>query len=207
MPDFDWRKIPTFPDPSLDDYYADMIGRAPNGAKIVEVGNYFGRGLCCLGNLVRSKKGSSIRIYGVDHGEGMSSDTTYSTMLKNLEMAGIKDIVTPILKKSVDAAKMFKDEELWCVFLDGSHDRFDVAADIDAWMPKICQGGIIAGHDYRWHTVCESVNAKLDDVIHNVKWDNVWEAPKQVPHNNSRIHEKTTIPQTPREMKISQNKR
>jgi hypothetical protein len=33
------------------------------------------------------------------------------------------------------------------VFLDGAHDEASVAADIDAWLPKVAPGGYLAGDD------------------------------------------------------------
>jgi predicted O-methyltransferase YrrM len=34
------------------------------------------------------------------------------------------------------------------VFIDADHEYDSVVKDINAWLPKIKQGGIISGHDY-----------------------------------------------------------
>lgn len=53
------------------------------------------------------------------------------------------------------------------VYIDAGHYSEEVAADIDSWLPKVREGGILAGHDidypqakvqpYRWRTQIEPV--------------------------------------------------
>ena len=38
--------------------------------------------------------------------------------------------------------------QAWEVFLDAVKD--ETAADIAAWWPRLCDGGTLAGHDYRF---------------------------------------------------------
>lgn len=56
--------------------------------------------------------------------------------------------VTQIIGDSVTVASYFKDKTFDLVFLDGAHEYEAVLADLRAWIPKVCDGGIIAGHDY-----------------------------------------------------------
>jgi len=49
---------------------------------------------------------------------------------------------------SVDAAKLFADDELDFVFIDGDHAYKSVMEDITSWYPKVRSGGIIGGDDY-----------------------------------------------------------
>lgn len=53
-----------------------------------------------------------------------------------------------LISKSLEAAKTFPDGSLDFVFIDGAHDYESVKADIQAWYPKVRQGGIVSGHDY-----------------------------------------------------------
>lgn len=53
-----------------------------------------------------------------------------------------------IRKESVEAAKDFEDGQLDLVYLDGIHDFPNGINDIMAWLPKIKNKGIMAGHDY-----------------------------------------------------------
>lgn len=194
---FRWQDIPGFDDPSQYEYYAHIISIAPVGSSLVELGNYCGRGLCCLG-LLAKEADKELNVYGVDWGQQMSGENVYPRMLEYIREAGLEGYVVCVKEDSVKAASFFRDDELWWVFLDGSHDREDVAADVKAWMPKVRKDGRLAGHDYRFHTVCEPIHALLDGVIHDPKWDNVWEAPKQTLHEGADIYERTQIPQPPR---------
>lgn len=49
---------------------------------------------------------------------------------------------------SVTAAAMYPDGYFDLVFIDAWHDYKDVREDIDAWLPKVSVGGILAGHDW-----------------------------------------------------------
>jgi len=49
---------------------------------------------------------------------------------------------------SVEAAALFPDGYFDMVYIDGNHEREEVAADIWAWRPKVREGGTLGGHDY-----------------------------------------------------------
>lgn len=49
---------------------------------------------------------------------------------------------------SLEAAKTVSDGSLDFVYLDGNHGKSFVLADLEAWVPKVRAGGVIAGHDY-----------------------------------------------------------
>lgn len=50
--------------------------------------------------------------------------------------------------RSLEAAAQIPDRSLDFVYIDGNHRLDHVLADLDAWVPKVRQGGIVAGHDY-----------------------------------------------------------
>lgn len=56
--------------------------------------------------------------------------------------------VTQIMGESVKVARMFADQSLDLVFIDGAHDYESVMADLRAWLPKVKPDGIISGHDF-----------------------------------------------------------
>lgn len=59
---------------------------------------------------------------------------------------------------SVQASKMFDAEELGFVYIDAIHTRKAALEDMEAWWPKIEQGGWMCGHDYSFPEVAEAVN-------------------------------------------------
>lgn len=46
------------------------------------------------------------------------------------------------------------------VFIDAAHDYESVKKDINAWLPKVKENGIIAGHDYEW---CDDVKKAVKE--------------------------------------------
>lgn len=52
---------------------------------------------------------------------------------------------------SVEAAAMVPDQSVDGVFIDGDHSYREVVNDIDAWEPKVKQGGFLSGHDFGNH--------------------------------------------------------
>jgi hypothetical protein len=49
---------------------------------------------------------------------------------------------------SVEASEEIPDNILDFVYIDGSHQYEFVIKDIEAWFPKVKEGGFIGGHDY-----------------------------------------------------------
>lgn len=57
---------------------------------------------------------------------------------------------TIVREASVKAAQAVPDGSLDFVYVDANHGEAFVRADLEAWVPKVRSGGIIAGHDYIW---------------------------------------------------------
>jgi predicted O-methyltransferase YrrM len=56
--------------------------------------------------------------------------------------------VTLVEKVSVEGAKLFKENTLDFVYIDGDHRREMVYKDLETWLPLIKPSGILAGHDF-----------------------------------------------------------
>jgi hypothetical protein len=71
-----------------------------------------------------------------------------------------QDKVKVLKGLSVEMSKLVPDESLGLVYLDACHTYECVTADLEAWLPKIVPGGIMAGHDYLMpeYGVKEAVN-------------------------------------------------
>lgn len=80
----------------------------------------------------------------------------------------------------MEAAKQFDDGALDLVFIDADHSYAAVRADIDAWMPKVRAGGILAGHDYnnttKYGNYFKGVDRAVEETFttFNVESDSVW---------------------------------
>lgn len=56
--------------------------------------------------------------------------------------------VTMVRLVSVEASMIFFNETLDWVYIDAAHDFKNVTQDINAWYPKVKQGGLFGGHDF-----------------------------------------------------------
>jgi len=52
---------------------------------------------------------------------------------------------------SLEVAPNFEDGVFSFIYLDARHDYDSIKADLAAWYPKLCSGGLFAGHDYFDH--------------------------------------------------------
>jgi hypothetical protein len=159
------------------EFYKTVVEQALSGQHFVEVGAYKGKSTAFLVvEILNSAK--TIRVDCVDTWEGsseMKSDglfpdddvvnsTLYDKFLDNIRP--VREFVNPIRSTSVDAAKMYEDNSLDFVFIDAEHSYESVREDIDAWLPKVKKGGIIAGHDYStaWPGVIQAVDETFDSI-------------------------------------------
>jgi hypothetical protein len=66
--------------------------------------------------------------------------------------------VTIIRKTSEEAARVIPDGSLDMVYIDAIHLYDYVKQDIELWLPKLREGGIISGDDYNWDGVKRAVD-------------------------------------------------
>lgn len=71
--------------------------------------------------------------------------TLYFEFLANL--VPVRRQIKVIRRRSVEAAKLYRNESIDLAFIDAAHDEKNVLADIAAWWPKIRVGGVLAGDD------------------------------------------------------------
>jgi SAM-dependent methyltransferase len=154
--------------------YASWVKQFSNGAKIVEVGCWKGRSTAFLAvEIINSKK--DIKLYAVDTWLGseehkndpyVKTNTLYDLFIDN--MKPFMEVITPMRMTSLEASKTFEDQSLDAVFIDACHSYECVLEDIKAWLPKVKNGGYLAGHD--WHD--EGVQrAVRDSGLKNIQTD------------------------------------
>jgi predicted O-methyltransferase YrrM len=69
---------------------------------------------------------------------------------------------------SHEASLIIPDKSRDLVYIDASHNYEDVKQDIEDWLPKIREGGIICGHDYSEHfypSVIQAVKEKFPEGV------------------------------------------
>jgi hypothetical protein len=152
----------------------------PAGSRFVEVGNYLGRSLCSLGDVVQNSR-KRFTVVGVDtcrgsgvegpkakdyHGAAVAEGggTFAGTLHRNVIQCGYGEIIALIVSDSVTAASFFADRSIEWVHLDARHDREHLQADIAAWLPKLKAGGWLSGDDYdevKWPDVIRTVHDTL----------------------------------------------
>ena len=90
------------------------------------------------------------------NGVGMTSefdgDEVYEEAKAALNAFGAR--VQIVRKTSIEAANDVDDGSLDFVYIDALHMYDEVKKDIEAWLPKVRSGGILAGHDYKKKRMC-----------------------------------------------------
>jgi len=153
--------------------YTKFVNEFGDGAKFVEVGCWKGKSVAYWAVEVINS-GKNIKIDAIDTWKGSQDeeqhlndeyvvkDTLYELFLSNI--APVSSVINPIRLSSVEASKRYEDNSLDVVFIDAAHDYDNVIQDIKCWLPKVKQGGYIAGHDY-WgngNGVCRAVDEILN---------------------------------------------
>ena len=135
-----------------------------NKGHFVEIGTFMGKSASFMGiEIYNSKK--PICFDTIDTFKGSPDEINgkhaifTKINIKERAKQNLKNIPLKIINcDSVSAAKLYKNKSLEFVFIDGAHDFEAVYNDIDAWYPKVKNGGFIGGHDYDNKNVREAVN-------------------------------------------------
>lgn len=133
---------------------------SPNKCTIVEIGSYLGGSSTFLALAAKRKQGM---LYCVDtwKNEGMSEGQrdTFDEFLKNIEP--LRDYIRILRGNSVDVANTFN-ENIDLLFIDGDHSYEAVKADMEYWLPKVKNHGIVIFHDIGW---AEGVIRVVNEII------------------------------------------
>lgn len=143
---FSWDSVHSFgPYLNFWSFYELVVKAAPPGSTIVELGCFYGQSLICLG-LYAKEANKGLKIVSIDANATPGGTAPTAEARESLKQAGL-DI--PIIEMdSAQAASQFADKSVWAVFVDSGHLHELVEADVRSWMPKICDGGWLTGHDF-----------------------------------------------------------
>ncbi len=116
----------------------------PDSGVIVEIGSFRGRSAAAWYQGI----GDRGMLYCVDpwsaeHPEGLPSD--YEIFKEQMAAFGYSP--RALRMTSIQAARLFDDESVDLVFIDGNHK--EIGLDVDTWLPKVKKGGLLCGHDWR----------------------------------------------------------
>lgn len=161
---------------SYQSFYDDVCSKY-DIRRVVECGVWKGHSITYLAKLLAGK--SDVALYAVDiwqdwdlhkDNERINKQIPYIYDIYNLNVraAGVRNMIVDLRYKSWEAAETFQDNDLDMVFIDADHSYESVIKDIDAWLPKVKVGGILAGHDYfNSNEVKRAVNEKLTNITTN----------------------------------------
>ena len=125
---------------------------------IVEVGSFQGKSTFFLGHAVEKSKNG--RVYAVDHFRGnKGKEHLYKVenddlsdleagFRRNIQKAGLSEVVTLINKPNHEAAADIADGSVRFLYIDGDHTAEGVQKDLDLFKSKLRSGAIIAFDDY-----------------------------------------------------------
>lgn len=126
---------------------------------IVELGSYMGGSTIALAMGARVSANRNIVIAVDDHewhrhaAGQVSADavarlpSTLPVLKRNLERAGVTDCVQVLVADTAEVADRTA-AEVSLLLIDAGHDERSLREDMDAWLPKLPSGGVVAFHDY-----------------------------------------------------------
>jgi predicted O-methyltransferase YrrM len=174
-----WFTFPSF--------YSQLVNQAKDGYRFVEVGVWKGKSAAYMAvEIINSNKNITFDCIDTWNGSEehldssspfyepllLTQDGLYNHFLSNIDP--VKHVINPIRKQSVEAADMYEDQSLNCVFIDAAHDYDNVCKDIRAWLPKVKPGGILAGHDICYDPIIRAVKDTLGSEIITMREQDVW---------------------------------
>jgi hypothetical protein len=176
---------------NYEEVYDDIIKLVPEGQneKFVEIGVWKGKSVSYAAvEIIKSEKNITIdAIDSWETAEGWTNERylkeqlevgdVYDIFLSNIEP--VKHIIKPIKMTSDEASKLYEDESLFFVYIDGNHTYDFVKSDILHWLPKVKKGGYIGGHDIdnsEWPGVRWAVNEMFGKNIktYSGSWSDSW---------------------------------
>ena len=148
-----WEKIDGWF--SYQELYDKMIDKYDNTI-FVEIGAFKGKSTTYMGEVIK-KSNKNIKFYTIDVFTIMPQQAEqgfiynlgfYDEFIRNIEP--VKEYITPLKMKSSEACKLFEDESIDFILIDGDHSYPQVKQDIMLWYPKLKVGGTIGGDDWHW---------------------------------------------------------
>lgn len=171
---FSWQDIPGWFD--FPEVYDAAVKSARPGAVFVELGCYLGKSAAYMLLAIRDS-GKAITFNSYDTFKGSPTEPSHleevakhGGSLLDAARANLARCCGPdgpyalVEADSVQAATLYADQSVDFCYIDADHTEAAVARDIEAWLPKMRPGGILAGHDYDSPGVSAAVDRLLKPI-------------------------------------------
>jgi predicted O-methyltransferase YrrM len=122
---------------------------------VLEIGSFKGRSAIAFALAIRAR--GEGRLYAVDPHWGGSREDFF----KNIEKAGMTDLIIPIELSSHDARAEVADASLDVVFIDGGHEYEEVCLDISDWTSAFADVALVAFNDTHFPGVYKALKEKV----------------------------------------------
>jgi hypothetical protein len=169
----------------MEKQYLDLLELTPKNGVFVELGAYKGKSTSFIVTEIINRD-KDINFYTIDTFEGDSGSNDNNEILayKKVDVSKmfeefskntkhIKEHFNVIVGKSDESSNNFDDNSVDVIFIDAGHSYESVIKDIKSWLPKMKDGGVMSGHDYKsWPGVKTAVDEmfKNIDKIENDCW-------------------------------------
>ena len=172
-----WQTVPGWF--HAEDLYRRMVANAKPYDAFVEVGSWKGKSASFMAVEI-ANSGKKIQFWCVDTWKGspelmddpdVVAGRLHEVFLKNIEP--VKEYVIDFKEESVKAASIVEGPQCDFVYIDADHSYESVKADIEAWLPKVRVGGVLAGDDRTAGGVAQALAELLPEhEIDGLNW--VW---------------------------------
>lgn len=145
----------------MGNHTAKLVGRWPLGGSHLAVDPY--ESVPCTSNKEKDKQclSSQLKMDAVFEG-------TRSWLRSKFE-SRFPGRINLARNYSAEAARsLVAQQSLDFVYIDALHEYKPVAQDLRVWWPKVCAGGIFAGHDISWKGVEQAVVEFVREHAHEV---------------------------------------
>ena len=176
--------------------YKEMVDEAQDGDHFVEIGTLLGQSTCYMGQLIKDS-GKNIKFDSIDlfwpikhvirnyksSGHPKEFNQYLSDLLKEfdlripdvinhpLRILGVQEYVNLITCDEKYAHRLYDDNSLKFVWIDGDHGKDIVYNDLVNFWPKIKSGGTIGGDDITYQEVLDDVKKFSKEYDVKVKYD------------------------------------
>lgn len=140
-------------------YYNRIAEEMPSDCRILECGVANADSALYLAKRLaaHNKTFTLYMVDSLDYGGYFQLCTIYENIIKS----GLGECIKVIPKESIIASNDFNDGFLDFIFIDSSHTYEGTKAELSKWYPKVKDGGIFAGHDFKAPEVYKAVTETI----------------------------------------------